>query len=228
MFFPLNDKNPVTHVKAPYVNYGIIIVTCLIFLIQLATSRYEDFTLSNFGMIPVIVRDVVSLPNEFLPDGTSLFTYAFLHADFMHLASNMLFLWVFGDNIEDAMGHVRYFFFYGACAILAGLAFLIFNFNGTGPLIGASGAVAGIIGAYLVLHPRVKVFVITTLFAIPLPLRVPALWVLGLWIVMQFLFVIVDAGGSVAWIAHIGGAAAGIILIPIFKRRSVRLWDKSS
>jgi membrane associated rhomboid family serine protease len=224
MFLPLHDQNPIRHVKFPYVVYGLIGLNCAVFLIQLAMPNYgfEWFTV-EYGMVPVVVRNVVEQPVVWLPDWANLVTYSFLHADWLHLLSNMLFLWVFGDNIEDALGHVKFVVFYLACGVLAGLAHLAFNINGNGPLIGASGAVAGVMGAYLLLYPHARVFVLFRL-VIPIPLPVPALWMLGVWIATQIFYLVVGSGEPIAWWAHLGGLAAGVILAIPFKRREVQLF----
>jgi membrane associated rhomboid family serine protease len=224
MFLPLHDQNPIRHVKFPYVMYGLIGLNVAVFLLQLAMPRYgfEWFTV-EYGMVPIVVRDIVDQPVVWLPDWANLVTYAFLHADWLHLLSNMLFLWVFGDNIEDAMGHVKFLIFYLLCAVLAGLAHLAFNFDSNGPLIGASGAVAGVLGAYLVLYPHAKVFVLFRL-VIPIPLPIPALWMLGVWIATQIFNVVVGSQEPTAWWAHLGGVAAGALLAIPFKRREVPIF----
>jgi membrane associated rhomboid family serine protease len=201
----------------------LIGVTILVFLVQ-STLRQQAFEAAtiNFGMIPIVVRDLYPQPVPWLPDWANLFTYAFLHADWLHLLSNMLFLWVFGDNVEDALGHFKYLVFYLACAALAALAHLSFNLNGNGPLIGASGAVAGVMGAYVLLYPHARVFVLARIvWLIPLP--VPAFWMLGFWIASQFFYVLVGSEEPVAWWAHIGGFLAGLLLAALLRRRGVVL-----
>lgn len=224
MFLPLHDQNPIRHVKFPYVTYGLLAVNVAVFLIQLAMPNYgfEWFTV-EYGMVPIVVRDVVQQPVAWLPDWANLMTYAFLHADWLHLLSNMLFLWIFGDNIEDALGHLKFLVFYLLCAILAGLAHIAFHFDGTGPLIGASGAVAGVMGAYILLYPHARVFVLFRI-VIPIPLPIPALWMLGVWIATQVFYVLVGSQEPVAWWAHLGGVAAGALLAIPFKRREVPLF----
>jgi membrane associated rhomboid family serine protease len=224
MFLPLHDANPIRHVDFPFVNYGLIGITILVFAVQAALppAAFDAATI-NFGMIPIVVRNLYPQPVAWLPDWANLVTYAFLHADWMHLLTNMLFLWVFGDNIEDALGHVKYLVFYFACAALAALAHLAFNLLGNGPLIGASGAVAGVMGAYIVLFPHARVFVLARIvWLIPLP--VPAFWMLGFWIATQLFYVVIGSDEPVAWWAHLGGFAAGLVLAPLMKRRSVALW----
>jgi membrane associated rhomboid family serine protease len=175
-----------------------------------------------FGMIPIVVRDLYPQPLPWLPDWAGLVTYAFLHADWLHLLTNMLFLWVFGDNVEDALGHWKFLAFYIACAVLAALAHLLFNLDGNGPLIGASGAVAGVMGAYTLLYPHARVFVLARIvWLIPLP--VPAFWMLGFWIATQFFYVLVGSDQPVAWWAHIGGFVSGIALVALLRRPGVAL-----
>ncbi len=224
MFLPLHDRNPVEHIKFAYVNYSLIAFTCLIYLIQysLPDRTNADLTI-YFGMIPVVVRDIVPQPLAWVPDQLPLITYAFLHGDWMHLLSNMLFLFIFGDNIEDALGHLRYFLFYLACAALAAGAHLLFNLDANGPLIGASGAVAGVLGAYAMLYPHARVFVLARIF-IPIPLPVPAFWFLGFWIASQIFYALVATDGVVAWWAHIGGMAAGAVLVLFLKRPNIPLF----
>lgn len=221
MFLPLHDRNPITHIRFAYVNYTLIALTCVVFLFQsfLPVQEFDAFA-AGFGMIPQVVRDIIPEPIPWLPEEMTLVTYAFLHADWLHLLSNMLFLWIFGDNIEDAMGHGRYLVFYIACAALAAGAHLLMNFDSNGPLIGASGAVAGVMGAYVLLYPHAKLFVLAKIF-IPIPLPVPAFWMLGFWVATQVFYVLIGSDEPVAWWAHLGGFIAGAILALIFKRRIV-------
>lgn len=223
MFLPLHDANTIRHIRFPYVNYGLIGLTTLCFLLQavLPQAAFDQATI-NFGMIPIVVRDVYPQPVPWLPDWATLVTYQFLHTDWLHLLSNMLFLWVFGDNIEDALGHVKFLAFYLACGIFAALAHLLFNFNDNGPLIGASGAVAGVMGAYILLYPHARVFVLARI-VIPIPLPVPAFWMLGFWLATQLFYVLIGSDEPVAWWAHLGGFAAGVVLAALLRRRGVAL-----
>lgn len=221
---PLHDRNPMRHIKVPYVTYGLMALTTLVFIYQITRTPadFDQLTI-NYGMIPIVVRDLFPQPVAWLPDWAGLFTYAFLHTDWLHLLSNMLFLWIFGDNVEDAMGHVRFVAFYLVCALAAGLAHLGTNLLDNGPLIGASGAVAGVMGAYLVLYPHARVIVLVRL-AVPIPLPIPALWMLGVWIVVQLFNSIVMADATVGWWAHVGGFVAGAALAPLLKRAAVPLF----
>jgi membrane associated rhomboid family serine protease len=135
----------------------------------------------------------------------------------------MLFLWVFGDNVEDALGHGRYLLFYLICGVVAGLTHVFMLPTSKLPLIGASGAVAGVIGAYLVLHPRVRVWVLAFRF---IPLKISAAWVLGVWVATQVAMVLLKQSDQVAWWAHIGGVATGALLILFMRRPGVPLFDR--
>lgn len=224
MFLPLHDQNPIRHVKFPYVMYGLLAANLIVFLFQstMPTEAFEWFTV-EYGMIPVVVRNVVQQPVPWLPDWANLVTYSFLHADWLHLLSNMLFLWIFGDNIEDALGHVKFLIFYLLCAVLAALAHLALNFDSNRPLIGASGAVAGVMGAYILLYPHARVFVLFRI-VIPIPLPIPAIWMLGVWIATQVFYVVIGSEQPVAWWAHLGGVVAGALLAIPFKRKEVALF----
>ncbi|MES0812542.1 rhomboid family intramembrane serine protease [Roseibium sp. SCPC15] len=227
MFIPLHDHNRLEHVPFPIVNLTIIALNVLIFLLFQGAGSFEAVGASSlsFGLIPVVLFDIRDLaPHlQMLPDWMSLITYAFLHGGFMHLIGNMLFLWVFGDNVEDAMGHVRYLIFYLLCAAAGGLAYAALDVNSEVPLIGASGAVSGVVAAYLMLHPRVKVWVLA--FG-RIPLRLSAQWLLGAWVVYQVVNAVLSEDSQVAWIAHVGGLVAGAVLVVFFRRRGVTLFDR--
>lgn len=225
MFIPLHDRNPVRHIRFPFVTYGIIALNLIVFLIQLTHPAGVDF--DYFALTYAAVPDALfggNIPDRLpgLPDQLTLVTYAFLHADWLHLGSNMLFLWVFGDNIEDALGHVKFVAFYPICAVLSALVFFAFS-GGHNWLIGASGAVAGVLGAYLVLYPHARVYVLFRL-VIPIPLPIPALWMLGVWALLQLWYVLVGDTSGVAWTAHVGGLVAGAILAVPLRRREVSLF----
>jgi len=229
MFIPLHDQNALTNIRHQYVTLLIIAANVLVWVIT-ATPQLTDASSANaiyyaYGFVPAIINDAAVLPAGLtsIPEPASYVTYAFLHGDFMHLAGNMLFLWVFGDNVEDAMGHVRYLVFYVLCAAFAAYAHKFTLPHSQAPLIGASGAAAGVVGAYLMLHPQVKVWVLA--FA-RIPLRLSAMWVLGAWIAFQVYNYVTTDSNEVSWAAHVGGVLAGIVLVPLFKRRDVALFDR--
>jgi membrane associated rhomboid family serine protease len=145
----------------------------------------------------------------------------FLHGDWWHLIGNMLFLWVFGDNIEDAMGAIRFFFFYIFCGIAAGLAHAYANVGSEAPLIGASGATSGVVGAYLILYPRVRMWVLAFM---RIPLKVPAYLMIGAYIVTQFAFIFMGVQDNTAWWAHVGGVIAGMFFVFFFRRPGTPLF----
>ncbi len=165
-----------------------------------------------------------------VPGWATVLTSAFLHGGWLHLGGNMLYLWIFGDNVEDAMGPVRFVLFYGLCALGAALAQGLVDPASTVPMIGASGAIAGVLGAYLILHPRAAVRVVLVIVIFFRFIHLPAWLVLGVWIAGQFIAVPAalnnTGGGGVAYFAHIGGFVTGMLLIPFFKRREVALFDR--
>ncbi len=229
MFIPLYDYNALRQIRTPVVTRSLIAVTAVVFLV-FESGLVVDAQIASvgaFGMIPAEFHLGAGLRSELavIPKSLTLVTYMFLHAGWMHLIGNMLFLWVFGDNVEDAMGHARFLVFYALCGAAGGMAHALANPTSEAPLIGASAAVAGTLAAYLILHPRVKLWVLV-LGRIPLKIR--AMWVIGAWIVFQFvnLFMALDRG--TAYWAHIGGFAAGAILIPFLRRPDVPLFDRGA
>ena len=222
-FIPLYDGNPLRYIRYPYVNWALIAVNALIFFfVEQGTFVDADRVSSMiYGLIPAAINHLEERPEDFavVPDYLTLVTYSFFHADFWHLAGNMIFLWVFGDNVEDSLGHLRYLFFYLVSAAGAGYAYALSDPESAAPLIGASGAVAGIVAAYLLLHPRAKVWILA--FA-RIPLHISALWVLGFWIVFQ-VYAVLTAGpdDEVALWAHIGGFVTGAVLVLFLRRRGV-------
>lgn len=227
MFIPLHDQNRLKHVPRPYVNLAIIAANVLIFLVLQGAGDVKTVNASSVshGLIPVVLFDIRDLAPQVqvLPDWMSVVTYAFLHGNFMHLIGNMLFLWVFGDNVEDALGHVRYLVFYLLCAAAGGLCYAGLDTQSAVPLIGASGAVSGVVAAYLMLHPRVKVWVLA--FG-RIPLRLTARWLLGAWVLYQLVNAVFSTESQVAWSAHVGGLIAGALLVVVMRRPGVALFDR--
>lgn len=222
MFLPLHDRNPIKHIHFPVVTYGLIGINLIVFLLQSTQPVYEfAATTISMGVIPVELfgRSL----NAGIPDWQTLITYQFLHGSWLHVLSNMLFLWIFGDNIEDALGHMKFLLFYLVCGIGAGLAHAIFNMGSYGPLVGASGAVAGLMGAYIVLFPHARVYVLFQI-VIPIPLPLPAVWMLGAWLAVQLFNLAVGGDELVAWWAHIGGMAIGAALVVPLRRRGIELF----
>lgn len=211
---PIRDINP-RH-KFPWVNMSIIAINILAFGWELLQGPALDQALRELAFIPARFW----MPGQYLEDGTRILVSMFLHAGFLHIGSNMLYLWIFGDNVEDRMGHFRYAIFYLACGYLATLAHAFSAPDSSIPTLGASGAIAGVLGAYLILFPRVRVVTFIPLGYMMLMRELPALIVLGLWFVLQLFTGVASLGieagaeqGGVAWFAHIGGFVAGMILV---------------
>ncbi len=216
----------------PYVNYALIAINVLVFLYQVSLPVPELNTLIvRWATVPREVTQGVDAPPA-LPSGlpiyTTLLTAIFMHGSWLHLGGNMLSLWVFGDNVENAFGHVKYLVFYLLCGVAASLAQILINVNSEIPTLGASGAIAGVMGAYLIMFPGATVRTLIFVFFFVTVTYVPALVFIGFWLVTQFFFGIGDLGvrtqqtGGVAYWAHIGGAVAGILLVFFFRRRDYR------
>lgn len=230
VFIPLSDENPLRSVRFQWVTIGLIAANVLAF--ALSSTPDGQAAMASFALIPSELFNIrglggvaaaPQLPFQ-VPEGLTLISYQFLHNDILHLLSNMLFLWVFGDNVEDAMGHVKFLGFYLLCGVAGGLAHALVVPDSSLPLIGASGAVAGVISAYLILHPRVRVWVLAFRF---IPLRISAAWVLGVWVVTQIVMVALAPSDQVAWWAHVGGMVAGAILVLVLRRPGVPLFDRA-
>jgi membrane associated rhomboid family serine protease len=226
MFIPLYDSNSLHYIKLQYVTIGLIALNVVIYLVTvIGGAAFTNAAVLGLGFIPSVVNNTAELDPTFVvePEYFSYLTYAFLHADIFHLGGNMLFLWVFGDNVEDALGHIRYLVFYLLCAIAGAFFHGLVAPDSQAPLIGASGAIAGVVAAYLVLHPRVKIWILA--FA-RIPLRIPAYIVLALWIVLQFAMFAFGGDDRVSWACHVGGIIAGAVLVLVLRRRDVPLMDK--
>jgi len=206
----------------------VINVLVLLYQSSLGPRQGEIFVF-QFGAIPAVILGEKTLPAEIaaIPPALSIFTSMFLHGGFMHLIGNMLYLWIFGNNIEDAMGHVRFAVFYILSGLAASFAHLFTNINSTIPAIGASGAISGVLGAYLLLYPRAQVLVLVPLGFFTRLMYIPAGFVLGFWFILQLLQGTMSGsqGGGVAWWAHIGGFVAGMALVGLFKHRSVKFFN---
>ena len=227
MFLPLHDANPLKIIPFQFVTVAIIAVCVGAFLWQVSQGQTDAGELVyGLGMIPAVLVGGRTLEPALVmvPSELTLITSMFLHSGWLHLIGNMLYLWVFGDNIEDSMGHVKFVVFFLACGVAGGLAHAIANGSSASPAIGASGAVSGVLGAYLMLHPRVKVLVLVIK---AIPLRLPAYIVLGGWIALQLFELWVSSGeaGQIALWAHIGGFAVGVVLIVPMRHRDVPLFD---
>lgn len=211
----------------PLVNTGIILANILVFLFQASLGPEVVRLTRIFGVVPARF-----LAHTDLVQVITLFTSMFLHGGWAHIISNMLALYIFGDNVEDRMGHLRYLVFYLLCGLVAGLVHIYFNPLARVPTVGASGAISGVLGAYLVLFPTSRVITLVPFLFWPIFVEIPAVFYLGFWFISQLLngaFALAAAGlvqayGGVAWWAHVGGFVAGLALVRLFARRRVRRW----
>lgn len=215
---PLQDT--IRSRSLPFVNWMLIILNLAAFLFVASRGRFADAWVVTFGLVPARFLFHLDLGNLL-----TLFTSMFLHGGWAHLLSNLLALWIFGDNVEDRMGSRRYLIFYLTCGVVAALVHIAFNPTSPIPTIGASGAISGVLAAYLLYFPTARVITLVPLFFLPWFVEIPAFVYLGLWFVSQLfngVFAIVteaQALGGVAWWAHIGGFVVGLVLAPLFARR---------
>jgi membrane associated rhomboid family serine protease len=223
MFIPLHDSTPLKVIRFQLVTVTIIALNVVMYVATGAFTSEQVMlgVAAGYGLIPGELTGILPpiLGYDPIPEPFTLITYQFLHGGWWHLLSNMLFLWVFADNIEDAFGHAAFAMFYLVCGIMAGLAHVLLAPGSGAPLVGASGAVSGVLGAYMVLYPKARVWI---LLFLRLPLRIGALWVLGGWFVLQLFSYWLDQGEaehSIAWGAHIGGFAAGALITYAIRRR---------
>jgi membrane associated rhomboid family serine protease len=228
MFVPLKDDQPLKVIRFQYVVMALIVVNVALFLLTgpLPGEEALMITATGYGVVPSeLLQGAARQATGFNPisEPATLLTYMFLHAGWLHLLGNMAFLWVFADNIEDAFGHLGFLLFYLLCGIAAGLAHALVLPSSIDPLIGASGAVSGVLAAYLLLYPKARIWI---LFLMRIPLKIPAWIVLGGWIVFQFVSLGLEQpeAQAVAWWAHIGGFFTGLVFTlllrsPLWARR---------
>ncbi|GGA14380.1 rhomboid family intramembrane serine protease [Okeania sp. KiyG1] len=223
---PLNDENPTS--KTAFVVYGLIVANVLLFLYEISLS---DIQLRQFfyswAVVPCQLSNTCSvpLPTSQFPEWLTLFSSQFLHGGWLHLGGNMLFLWIFGNNVEDCLGHVKFLIFYLACGVLASLSQWFFSPGSAIPTLGASGAIAGVMGAYIIRFPKAKVLTLLPLGFFITTVRIPAFFFLGFWFLQQAFYSFASLntpanigmeGGGIAYWAHAGGFVFGAILGPLF------------
>jgi membrane associated rhomboid family serine protease len=219
---PIYDDNPA--LGKPLLVITIIAVCIIIWFWQSGLSYQDNNTvIINFGLTPKVF---LSGP---LLSFFTLFTSMFMHGGFMHLAGNMLYLWIFGDNIEGALGHFRFILFYFLCGIAAAFTQILSAPDSAIPMIGASGAVSGVLGAYLIFYPRARIRTFVFLGIFITFLRLPAILLLGFWILVQVISAVISNPGSpgVAWFAHLGGFFMGMLLAPLLKKPNISIFQKS-
>lgn len=231
---PLRDTIPSR--SFPIINIALIGINISVFIYELTLTKRSLLELVQaFGVVPQHYFSALrGVSADFLLDVDSihlllpLVSSMFLHGGWLHILGNMLYLWIFGDNVEDSMGHFRYLLFYLLSGTIAGLAHILINPSSTVPTIGASGAIAGVLGAYFILFPRARIITLVPFGFFLQIMELPALIFLGFWFVLQFLYgtfaltTVGQAAGGVAWWAHIGGFAAGMVLIFLFRKKRRR------
>ena len=213
---PLKDDNP-TSIK-PTVTYFLIIFCVLVFFIEISSQSYKSGELFySYGLIPSVLMGHDQLPLDLyvLPAYLTIFSSMFMHGGFMHLIGNMLYMWIFADNIEDNLGHTKFLFFYFLAGIGAAMTQVLMDTHSQIPMVGASGAIGGVLGAYLINHPNARVLVLIPFGFFSQLIKIRALYVLGFWFILQF----ISSGGGVAYAAHIGGFVSGMILILFFNKK---------
>jgi rhomboid family protein len=222
---PISDENPAS--RTPWVTYALIAVNALAWLFELSLGvGYSTF---HYGAIPSFLlhgvrdgalptdelyRSAVALHQD-VPWPLTILTSMFMHGSWLHIIGNMWFLWIFGDNVEEAMGSVKYLLFYLLCGLVAAMSQILMSADSQIPMVGASGAIAGVLGAYIVLYPHARVRCLWILFILITTVYVPAWLLLGIWFVSQFFI----PGEGVAWMAHVGGFVAGVLLVRLFVTR---------
>ena len=224
MFLPLHDGVKLVFLRRPLVTWALIGVNVVIFLAMISGVFGDpDEIALAFGAIPAVLFDHATLAKGLgvIPAPLTLLTSMFLHGGWSHIIGNMLFLWVFGDNVEDAMGSLRFLLFYLLAGIGGTLLYAAIDPTSQAPLIGASGAIAGVIAGYLVFYPNVRVFGLVLQYV---PLHIRAVWCLGLWFLFQVFSALFVHNSEVGFWAHIGGFLLGAAMTPIFRRREVPLF----
>ena len=216
---PLKDDNPTS--GRPVVTYFLIGLCVVIFLIQLGSQSYKTGELFyTYGLIPSVLMGHNNLPMDLyaVPASITIFTSMFMHGGFMHIIGNMLYMWIFADNIEDDLGRTKFIIFYLLSGIGAAMTQVLVDTHSQIPMVGASGAIGGVLGAYLINHPKAKVLVLIPFGFFSQLIKIRALYVLGFWFILQF----ISSGGGVAYAAHIGGFVSGMILILFFNKKTKR------
>jgi membrane associated rhomboid family serine protease len=212
---PISDDNPAR--LKPVFTWSFILLCIGVFFWQVLDQTEDDPLLLSYAFVP---REFFAGAGSSLAPWKTIFTAMFMHGGFFHLGGNMLYLWIFGNNVEDAMGHLRYLFFYLACGVIAALAEGLMEPNLAVPMLGASGAISGVLAAYVMIFPRARVTVIIPLGILLYPVKISAFYVVGFWFLLQLfnVFSAVPGGMGTAWGAHVGGFVAGLLLTPILSR----------
>ena len=217
---PLKDDNPT--LNKPLVTYFIIVLCVLVFFMQLGSQSYKTGQLFySYGLIPSVLMGHNQLPMDIyvVPAYLTIFSSMFMHGGFMHIIGNMLYMWIFADNIEDDIGPKKFIIFYLLSGVGAAMAQVLMDTHSQVPMVGASGAIGGVLGAYLINHPKARVLVLIPFGFFSQLIKIRALYVLGFWFILQF----ISSGGGVAYAAHIGGFISGMILILFFNKKKNKI-----
>ena len=216
--FPLKDD--ISTEKFPFVTIALIVVNALIFFYEISLGEDFQYFIVKLGAIPYeITHQIEVTPEAAFPVNMTLLTAMFLHGGWFHIIGNMLYLWIFGNNVEDTLGHFKFIIFYLVSGIVASLVHIVSTPDSTIPTVGASGAIAGVLGAYLLKFPHARILTLIFLGFFVRIVRIPAVYVLGFWFILQVLYGLSSIGsntGGVAWFAHIGGFVAGMGLFKLF------------
>jgi membrane associated rhomboid family serine protease len=227
---PLRDTIPTR--TFPGVTVALIAVNVIVFLYEFSLGeRAGAAFVAVFGAVPAEFTGAAAHAAPELPPGVTVVTSMFLHGGLLHLLGNMLFLWIFGNNVEDATGHLRFLVFYLTCGAAAAAAHIATHPESTVPMVGASGAISGVLGAYFLLYPNARIVTLLILGFFAQTVRIPAFFFLGIWFLGQLLYgaaSVGEHGAGVAFMAHVGGFVAGLVLLVPFKRRGVRLWSSET
>lgn len=225
MVIPLRDENPTQTV--PSVTIALVLINILVFLYELTLGNNLNSFIGSYALFPGRFTQSISSSSFTLATFVPFFSSMFMHGGFIHIIGNMLYFWIFGNNIEDVLGHAKFLFFYLACGIGAALTHILSSPNSTLPTLGASGAIAGVLAAYLILFPKARVLTLIPIFFFIELAELPAFLIIGLWFVLQLANGVasitsqpIAAGaGGVAWFAHIGGFLTGLLLILTLPKR---------
>jgi len=221
---PYKDDNPTS--ITPFVTVGIIALNILVFLYEVVSPSGMEKFVYSYGAIPDYILTFEKV--QPIHPALTIFSAMFMHGGVFHIAGNMLYLWIFGNNIEDKLGHIRFIFFYIFCGIISAYANALTDPQSHIPMIGASGAISGVLGAYLLLFPRAMVHTLVFLGFFVTVIKIPALIVIGFWAIIQLINGLVSTGlareGGIAWFAHIGGFLSGLLTIKLWQPKRTKVW----
>lgn len=221
---PYKDDNPTS--ATPFVTVGIIALNILVFLYEVVSPSGMEKFVYTYGAIPNYILTFEKV--QPIHPALTIFSAMFMHGGVFHIAGNMLYLWIFGNNIEDKVGHIRFIFFYIFCGIISAYANALTDPQSHIPMIGASGAISGVLGAYLLLFPRAMVHTLVFLGFFVTVIKIPALVVIGFWAIIQLINGLISTGlareGGIAWFAHIGGFLTGLLTIKLWQPKRTKRW----